>query len=168
LLPVIRAVAGFFTRAFFGALERKVNHMEATVISRGLRSNAANCATSNQSAAIRASVKSRLAEIESSSLLLRVAAASFAVSLLLLPGGVRALHQNGVGWEAWSFARFLILPLVSLHLLCCWIPLALRYFRPGECRDITAFFLATTALFMQALIAYGLVLYHSLWYGAAA
>jgi hypothetical protein len=62
----------------------------------------------------------------------------------------------------------LILPIIGLHLICCWFPLAIRYFRPGECRDIAAFYIASAALFLQALIGYGLFTYHSLWDGAIA
>ena len=90
------------------------------------------------------------------------------LTLILVPGGFRAFYHNGMGWEIWSFSRFLMLPFIVIHLFCCWIPLALRYFSPGECQDIPAFVLATVALFFQAIISYALFTYHFLWYGGAA
>jgi hypothetical protein len=112
-------------------------------------------------------VDSSFGDVDRSPLLLRVAIASIVLTLILIPGGFRALLHTGMGWEAWSFSPFLMLPIIAMHLLCCWVPLCLRYFKPGECRDIPAFFIATLALCTQALIACAVFEDHSVWYGGA-
>jgi hypothetical protein len=169
LLANIRADTGFFDNSFFGRLlSERLNHMEVTAITRGPRSNTTAYAASNRSATTVASVPLNVRCADRSLLLLRAAIASMILTLILLPGGFRALNQTGMGWEAWWFSRFLILPVIGFHLLCCWCPLAIRYFKPGECRDVPAFFIATCALFIQTIIAYALFAYHSLWYSGAA
>jgi hypothetical protein len=100
---------------------------------------------------------------QASNLLLRNAVASLALTLIFVPGGFRALMHNGMGWEAWSFSRFLILPVIVLHLATCWWPLALRYFKRGECREVFAFVIATCTLLLQMLICYGLFENYALW-----
>ena len=87
------------------------------------------------------------------------------LTLILLPGGFRAMIHAGFGWEAWSFSRFLVLAILCCHLICCWGPLAFRYFRPGHCRDIPAFIIATMTLLVQVLICHGLFENYSIWYG---
>jgi hypothetical protein len=142
-------------------------NMEATVISRGLQSNATTNTVINPLTS-RARIKWNLGEIDLSVLMFRCALVSMAVTFFLVPGGLRALHHTGAGWETWSFASFLILPLVAAHFLCCWLPLAFRYFSPGECGEIPAFLIATTALFFQLLIGYGLFAGHFLLSGGVA
>jgi hypothetical protein len=98
--------------------------------------------------------------------LLRNAVASLVLTLILVPGGFRALLHTGMGWEAWSFSPLLILPLIAFHLLWCWIPLAVRYFKPGECHDVPAFVIATVTLFTQIIIGYAVFEHYLVWYGA--
>lgn len=113
----------------------------------------------------RAGVKTELAPVDRSVLLLRSAIAFMVVTLILAPGGFRALLHVGMGWEAWSFSRGIVLAVLAAHLAFCWAPLALRYFRPGECRDVAAFMIATTALFLQVVICHGLFENYAVWYG---
>jgi hypothetical protein len=106
-------------------------------------------------------------EVDQSNFLLRIAIFSMVLTLIFIPGGFRAFYHTGMGWEVWSISRFLMLAFTAAHLLCCWVPLAFRYFRPGECQDIAAFFMASASLFFQGIIVYALFGYHSVWFPAA-
>jgi hypothetical protein len=81
-----------------------------------------------------------------------------------VPGGFRALLHNGLGWEAWAFSPLLILPVILFHLLWCWVPLTVRYFRRGERHDVPAFLIATVTLFTQIIIGYALLRHYYVWY----
>lgn len=133
---------------------------------RALRSTRTTYTPSNRAATARIP-KAYACDPDRSRSLLRIATTTMVITLILVPGGFRALQQNGMGWEAWHFSRYLIVPFILFHLFACWVPLALRYFRPGECRDVLAFLIATGSLFIQCLIAYGLFELYAVWYGAA-
>jgi hypothetical protein len=140
--------------------------MEGTGITRGDQSHSTTTyARANHAPPNRTLAKTHVAKYDRSHLLFRSAIASMVLTLILLPGGFRALTHTGLGWEAWSFSRFLVLAIVSCHLICCWGPLALRYFKPGECRDVPAFVIATMTLFVQFLICRGLFENYSVWFG---
>src|SRR5687767_2073143 len=62
---------------------------------------------------------------------LRTAVGFMVATLILAPGGFRALMYAGVGWEAWWFSPAILVALIAFHLIFCWAPLALRYFKPG-------------------------------------
>jgi hypothetical protein len=97
---------------------------------------------------------------------LRTAFGFLIATLILAPGGFRALRYAGLGWESWSFSPAIILTIIAFHLIFCWTPLALRYFKRGECPDLLAFIVATVTLFLQILMCYGLVQNYSVWHGA--
>lgn len=87
------------------------------------------------------------------------------LTLILVPGGVRALIHDSLGWEAWWFSRILIVPMILCHVILCWLPLAARYFRKGHCHDVAAFLIASASLFVQSVICYALFSDYSLWHG---
>ena len=141
--------------------------MQGTAITQGLGSEATGYTPSKQPTAEQ-TCRTELARMDRSVLLMRCAIAFMVVTLILVPGGFRALLHAGMGWEAWWFSRVIVVGVIGAHVLCCWAPLALRYFRPGECRDVAAFIISTTTLFLQALICHGLFENYAVWYGGGA
>jgi hypothetical protein len=139
--------------------------MEGRVITKGLPSNTTAFRASNLTASNRAHIDANLGQMGRSELLLRAAIASMIATLILVPGGFRALQQTGIGWETWSYSRFLMLSVLVLHFALCWMPLARRYFRRGECGDVPAFLIASACLFLQILISYAVFNVYSIWHG---
>ena len=166
LLSDIRVSTRFLPFSFFGALvTERLNHMQSRVISKGLPSNTTAFTASNVTANNRARINRNFCQIGRSELLLRAAIASMIATLILVPGGFRALQNTGIGWETWSYSRILMLSMMILHFAACWMPLARRYFRRGECADVPAFLIASACLFLQILISYAVFNVYSIWHG---
>lgn len=107
-------------------------------------------------------------KIDSSLVLLRNSVAYGFLTLILLPGGFRAFMHYGQGWEAWSFSHLFIVTVIVAHLLFCWVPLAVKYFRRGACRDVPAFAIATMTLYVQLFIGYALFQNYAHWQGVVS